>query len=309
MAEFFDRPHHPLLVGLPAFVWWPEPLHLGEELKAMTRRSFYLAPLAVFALTGAMFGSPQANAQNETVLAEVYGHGVHAYYAGQYDQANLYLTSAIDGGTRDPRAYYFRGMVAMMEGRQGQADADWTAGAKMEAKAGAGVYVGRSLSRFQGAARLQLESIRQKARIDAMITAGARSDIRMRELGIQPNAQPAPPTPTNPAPATPPANLAPVTPAPPAPAAPVADDPFADDGAAMAGGQPNLDSPDAMGGLDGDPFKDDAPAAAAAGGDAGAGDGMNPFGGGDAAPAADGANPFGGGDDDASPFGGNPFGN
>lgn len=269
----------------------------------MIRRSFFFAPLAALAITGAIFGSPDATAQNEFVLAEVYGRGVHAYFAGQYDQANMYLTSAIDGGTRDPRAFYFRGMVANSRGLQDQAESDWLQGAKMEAAAGGGDSIGRSLSRFQGSARLKLEEIRQIARMEALMTASARSDTRMRELGVDPAA---------PVPSAQPRAAAPVAPAPPAPTAPAVSDPFADDGPAMAGGQPKLDSPNALDGLDDNPFKDDALDAAAGGADAGAmggGDNSNPFGG-PAAPAADNANPFGtppaGGED---PFGGNPFGN
>ena len=84
----------------------------------------------------------------------------------------------------------------------------------------------------------------------------------------------------------------------------------------MAGGQPTVESNNALEGLDGNPFQDDQPVA---GGDAAmddAGD-ANPFGG-PAAPA-DAGDPFGGSDDaPADPFGGssgedpfgeNPFGN
>ena len=280
----------------------------------MIRRNFCFAPLAALAITGAMLGTNEAAAQNETILAEVYGRGVHAYYAGLYDEAYGYLTSAIDGGSRDPRAYYFRGIVAHSQGRTVEAEEDWKAGAEMEAQLLGGAGVGRSLARFQGAARLQLEQIRQKARLDAMMKAAERSDIRMNELGVAPT--PAGPGAATPAPSTP----APSSPAPPAPTAPAADDPFADDGPAMAGGQPKVEQPNALEGLDGNPFKDDAPLDAA--GDAGAmpagGDAGNPFGepapadAGDpfGGPAAGGADPFGGpaaGGDD--PFGGNPFGN
>ncbi|QEF96753.1 Tetratricopeptide repeat protein [Stieleria maiorica] len=273
----------------------------------MIRRSSFLAPLAALALVGAMLGSHQASAQNESLLAEIYGRGVHAYYAGQYTEAYDYLTQAIGGGTRDPRAYYFRGIVAHQQGRPEEAEADWQAGAEMEARAGGGAGVGRSLSRFQGSARLKLEQIRQTARIDAMMNAAARSDARMQELGVQPGAAAAPKA----------APAAMGTAPPPAPAAAVADDPFADDGPALADGQPKVENNNALEGLDDNPFADDEPAGAAAA-DAGmpAADNSNPFGE-PAAPAAGdpfggdaGADPFGapaGGGDD--PFGGDPFGN
>lgn len=279
----------------------------------MIRRFTFLAPLAALALTGAFLGSPNATAQNETVLAEVYGRGVHAYYAGQYTEAYDYLSAAIDGGTRDPRAYYFRGIVSYNQGRQMEAEADWTLGAQMEAQAGGGDGIGRSLSRFQGSARIKLEGIRQKERLSVMLNAATRSDIRMQELGVQPNPTPAAPALTTPA--------APVAPA---PAAPTADDPFADDPLGMAGGNASVEAPNALDGLDGplEPLgADPAIAPADAGGmPAAGGDGStNPFG--DSAPAADtGTDPFGtgGGADPfgstpptggADPFGGDPFGN
>lgn len=278
----------------------------------MTLRSHFVAPLAALAITAAMIGTPHVMAQGESVLAEVYGRGVHAYYAGQLDQAKDYLTSAIEGGTRDPRAYYFRGMVDSQLGDTAAAEADWKEGAKMEAIAGGGDAIGRSLSRFQGTARLQLEQIRQKARLDALLTQSKRSDARLRQLGVDPNAAT-----TAPAPTAPPASI---TPAPAAPAAPVADDPFADDGAPLAGsGDPKLESNNALEGLDGNPFEDDGPAAAgnAAAAPINGGDDANPFGAPAPAPAAGGdpfdtgnaPDPFApptGGDD---PFGGDPFGN
>ncbi|MDV6031048.1 MAG: tetratricopeptide repeat protein [Phycisphaera sp. RhM] len=290
----------------------------------MIRRSFSLAPLAALALIGAMLGSHQASAQNASVLAEIYGRGVHAYYAGQYTEAYDYLSQAIDGGTRDPRAYYFRGIVAYNQGRNAEAELDWQVGAQMEARTGGADGIGRSLSRFQGSARLKLEEIRQQARIDAMMNAATRSDTRMMELGVQPNTSPAGSSPAGAAPAAaaPGATAPPVgvKPPPPAPSAPVADDPFADDGPALADGQPKVEKNNALEGLDDNPFADDAPAGAAAdAGDAGmpaAGDNSNPFGE-PAAPAAGdpfgsdaGADPFGapaGGAPD--PFGGDPFGN
>lgn len=285
----------------------------------MIRHSFSLAPLAALALIGAMLGSHQASAQNESVLAEIYGRGVHAYYAGQYTEAYDYLSQAIDGGTRDPRAYYFRGIVAYNQGRNAEAELDWQVGAQMEARTGGADGIGRSLSRFQGSARLKLEEIRQKARINAMMNAATRSDTRMMELGVQPSASPASAAPAGAAPSAtaPPVG---VKPPPPAPSAPVADDPFADDGPALADGQPKVEKNNALEGLDDNPFADDAPAGAAAdAGDAGmpaAGDNSNPFGepaapaGGDPFGTDTGADPFGapaGGAPD--PFGGDPFGN
>ncbi|MEO1618392.1 MAG: hypothetical protein AAFV88_21245 [Planctomycetota bacterium] len=259
----------------------------------MTRRLFrFMFAAAIFA-SGMVF-TRQADAQSEAILAEVYGRGVHAYYAGRYDEAYSLLSSAIGGGTKDPRAYYFRGIVSNARGSVYEAEADWAQGAQLEAQAGDAIAIGRSLSRFQGSARLKLEGIRQQARLTAMTTAKSRSDQRLRELGVAPGASAVPG-------AAAPANSAPPAVATPAPAPPAMADPFAD-GTGMAAGQPSVQSDNALDGLDGNPFKDDP----VAGGDANAAATM------DAAPAGDNG-PFGtpAGNDDpfGSPAGGNdPFG-
>ncbi len=281
----------------------------------MKRRSFHFAPLVAILIAASLSTSP-ADAQNPAVLAEVYGRGVHAYYAGRYNDSYELLSSAIDSGTRDPRAYYFRGILAHQQGRPDEARADWTAGAELEAKNGGAAFVGRSLSRFQGSPRLELEAIRQQARLDASKQAASRSDARMRQLGVAPSANPAaaaanPAAPSTGGNATPP-------PSPPAAAQPA--DPFADDGPAMAAGEPNVESPNALEGLDDNPFKDDPVPGGGDAADAGAmpAGGGNPFDGAApaagndpfGAPAGGGNDPFGappaGGDD---PFGGDPFGN
>ena len=269
----------------------------------MIRRFLTTVPLAMAAIAGTFLTTSETKAQNQAILAEVYGRGVHAFYAGQANEAYQFLSSAINGGTRDPRAYYFRGIVANQQGRPYEAEADWAEGARLEATMGGVADIGRSLTRFQGSARLKLEQIRQKARLDAMMNANSRSDARLNELGASRPA--APPV----APGTAP------TPAPPAPPAAAANDPFIDDGLGIAGGQPKVDSNNALDGLDdplptapdaatpepaadpamdagGNPF--DAPAADAPGG--------NPF----DAPAAD-SNPFDAPAGESNPFGEAPF--
>jgi hypothetical protein len=256
-------------------------------------------------------GTESASGQN-AILAEMYGRGVHAYYAGLSDEANQFLTMAIDNGIQDPRAYYFRGMVAEKAGQPDQAASDWTTGAEMEASGRTNPSIGRSLARFQGSARLKLERIRQSARLQAMATSMARSKQRYGEI----QASEANVARSAPAGSAPPATVTP----PPIP--PSAENPFADD---MAQGKPNVQADDALKDAMNDPFADDGVPAVSAGnsnpfgggGDAGAdpfggGGGADPFGGGGDAGAAD---PFGGaGDAGADPFGGggdagaDPFG-
>jgi len=275
-----------------------------------------LTTFAVAVVSLGVMNGETASGQN-AILSEMYGRGVHAYYAGNTSDAHRYLSMAIDNGIQDPRAYYFRGMVAQASGRLAESESDWQQGAEMEASGRTNPAIGRSLARFQGSARLKLEEIRQNARLQTAATSAARSQQRYGEIqaaeGNQGGVAPAPPA-TAAAPKA-------VTP----PPAPLAADPFADD---MAEGEPKVVADDALEGAMNDPFADDAAAAGSApaaaddanpfggAGDAGAdpfGGGADPFGGGTDAGAAD---PFGGGSDagEADPFGGgsdagaDPFG-
>ena len=247
-----------------------------------------------------------AQAQS-TILAEMYGRGVHAYFAGNHNDAYQFLSSAIQGGLKDPRAYYFRGLAASGSGRSYEAEADWQAGAELEATAGANPMIGKSLARIQGHSRLKLEEIRRKAKFDALALANARSIQRYGEIQ---QAQP-----QEVSGAAPRAGM-PMTPPPAAPAA-GSDNPFSDD-LNMADGAAKVDSRDAFGNV----MDNVPPEAPVAGGDAPAAGGADPFGGSTGgaadpfggAPAAGGADPFGspaGGA--ADPFGGSmtddPFGN
>jgi hypothetical protein len=257
--------------------------------------SLILATLAL-----GLIPSGKASAQN-SILAEMYGRGVHAYYCGLNDDASRYLSMAIDNGIQDPRAYYFRGLVAYSSGRIAEAEADWQLGAELEASGRTNRAIGRSLARFQGAGRIKLEEIRQRARLNALAIANERSKQRYGELGVPaPGTSPAPAA----AAAAPPAGVNP----PPVP--PDTENPFADD---MADGEPNIAANDALDGAMSDPFGGETGAADAAapagadpfGGDAG---GADPFGG-----DAGGADPFGGDAGGADPFGGDaggadPFG-
>lgn len=299
--------------------FWTKQLVYGWSGRdPMIRTIFTTAILVSVFATG--FFSPNASAQ-DAILAQMYGRGVHAFNSGNYTDANRFLSAAINGGTKDPRAYYFRGIVASVQGMQYQAEGDWAQGAQLEAKMGTTAGIGRSLSRFQGSARLKLEQIRQEARLQQVISANANSTIRSNEIqAAQPAvvAQPVPVVPRSSNPITPP------------PTPPTADNPFADD--PLVAGDPKLEADDALKGsmdpLAADPNAAAAPAAAPAGGDpfggggapAAGGDpfgggapaaGGDPFGGG-GAPAA-GGDPFGGGADAGGamddPFGSDPFGN
>lgn len=105
---------------------------------------------------------------DDPVLAELYGRGVHAYFARDFQQAHQFLTMAIDKGTQDPRVYYFRGLTYAMTGRPQEAEADFRKGAELEAADVDNYYnVSRALQRVQGSIRLTLEKHRQQARLEA----------------------------------------------------------------------------------------------------------------------------------------------
>ena len=117
---------------------------------------------------GVLAGLGSAEAQ-DSVLAELYGHGVHAYFSGQYEEAHEYLTTAVDQGTLDPRTYYFRGLSYTRLGRPDEAKMDFEKGAELETSGADRIYpVGRSLQRVQGRMRLTVEKHRQTARLVAL---------------------------------------------------------------------------------------------------------------------------------------------
>lgn len=267
--------------------------------------SFRSSFLALFALVSLSMMAPKAAHAQSAVLAEIYGRGVHAFNSGQYQKAGEWLSMAIDNGYRDPRAYYFRGLTAAASGRGYEAESDFQQGAELEAGGTFGSLVGRSLARVQGSVRMQLEQIRDRARLQALAVGQARSKVRYGELGVAPAAAPVRRS-------TPPAAALGVAP----PAAPAGDNPFADD----LDEDPTVESMDAFkGALDNAASPADGGAAAAPsggtdpfGGAPAAGN--DPFGGGGSAPADDpfaapggDSDPFGGGGAMDDPFGGSPF--
>src|SRR5262245_3919722 len=71
---------------------------------------------ALAALLLAAAPGPLCFAQ-DSLLDDLYGRGVHAFFARNYPSAHELFTAAIKGGSRDPRAYYFRGLVYSRLGR------------------------------------------------------------------------------------------------------------------------------------------------------------------------------------------------
>ena len=117
-------------------------------------------------------------------LFELYGQGVHAYFAGNLEKSNELLTAAIDAGTRDPRVHYFRGLVQTRQSGLGAGLADYENGAQLEygAERGIAVNVPKSLERVQGAMRAEIEKVRQTARVAARETNAMMQRARMESI-------------------------------------------------------------------------------------------------------------------------------
>jgi hypothetical protein len=186
----------------------------------------------------------------DAVLNEFYGSGVHQYFAGNYAQASSDLTASIDGGNKDPRAHYFRGLAALRLGWQKNAAADFRAGAALESADINQFYpVGKSLERVQGSSRMTLERYRAVARAEAHQRQERRNVIRYEQRKRAESQVLRAPGPTPPA----------ARPAPSADDPAAAEDPFAekDDKAESAEEMPGGKKPAAKD-ADEDPFAEPA---------------------------------------------------
>src|SRR5687767_14451628 len=76
----------------------------------------------------------------DSVLAELYGQGVHSYFSGDYVTAQELFTNAIAQGSKDPRVFYFRGLTYHRIGRLNDGNADLKLGALLEANSTERIY-------------------------------------------------------------------------------------------------------------------------------------------------------------------------
>ena len=226
-----------------------------------------------------------AIAQGDAML-ELYGAGVHKYFAGDYAAADQLLSQVVDSGSLDPRAHYFRGLVREMQGGGGQFD--FENGARLEAEGKRAVGVGVALTRVQGAVRSQIEKARRDARVqlrqqqlmmeEARRNAASSGEGTMGSATMPtPSGETVPPVPSE------------------------TNDPFAGEGlrsseTTVDPAQPSEPEVDAVT----DPFGNDAPAMEPPAAAEPAPAGGDPFGTEPATPAGD--DPFG------SPAGDDPFG-
>ncbi len=168
----------------------------------------------VVALTLISAGSAAAQ---DPLLAQLYGSGVHAFFSGDYKQARDNFSAAIDGGSQDPRVYYFRALAEMRSGQD--PSADFEKGAELEGADSSQSYaVSKAIERIQGSTRATLEKYRLKARVAAhQNKEGQRQAVYqqrrdadtqvLRQAGPPPSAATLEPAPsTGPAPLTGPAD-------------------------------------------------------------------------------------------------------
>jgi hypothetical protein len=182
---------------------------------------FKRAVLAASCLASALSFSAPALAQQDA-MTELYGQGVHHYFAGDYANAELLLNQVLSSGSKDPRVHYFLGLCKVMQGGGTLAGlADFEAGATAEANSRNSYQIGQALQRVQGPVRAEIEKARVNARAVARQQQLQQQRARMESApapapGIVPSA-PVQPT----APAMPTTPVTPIAPD---------DDPFGDTG-------------------------------------------------------------------------------
>lgn len=119
----------------------------------------------------------------ETPLSRDFlGSGMHAFHAGSYQESIQDLTAAINAGSQDPRAYYFRALALLQQGQEEEAIANMQEGALLESGGPGGIVVGRSLERVQGKHRLLLEQYRRRALIEQQARDQRRIEQRYTEM-------------------------------------------------------------------------------------------------------------------------------
>jgi tetratricopeptide (TPR) repeat protein len=145
-----------------------------------TRRVRVIAAPAACCLA-AVIGTASAHA--DTPLSRDFmGSGMHAFHAGSFQQSIDDLTAAIESGCQDPRAYYFRALAMLQQGREDEAVADMQEGALLESAGPGSIVVGRSLERVQGRHRLMLERYRRRALIEQQARDQRRIEQRYTDL-------------------------------------------------------------------------------------------------------------------------------
>lgn len=121
---------------------------------------------SVVAVSAWAFTAFSSAVAQEPSAAKLYDQGVNAYFAGRACQADSLLSEAIMWNSEDPRAYYFRALSLLRQGRVDEARGDMLVGSMLEAQKPQRFAVGAALERIQGSDRLLLEKFRNQARRD-----------------------------------------------------------------------------------------------------------------------------------------------
>src|SRR5262245_15424898 len=209
----------------------------------MAGKKSWVVAAAAMLLAGACYGQ-------DALVEEMYGRGVHAFFSNNMGEAFNALNASILNGSRDPRAFYYRGLVFARTGRPEEAREDIRKATELEMLGGVPYPVGRSLERIQGPERMMLEGHRRAAKLELHSQILARDRARYEQIQrtraeeLRGGGSPAPlrlpsdlrpdtsdpfgPPPTAlPPPAVVPAPIPAPPPAAPTPMPPAAPDPFA----------------------------------------------------------------------------------
>ena len=105
----------------------------------------------------------------QDVLDELYGSGVHAFFAGDKKAATERFNQAIAAGSQDPRIFFFRGLSEASVGGvdSAAAQADFEQAAQLEVLGRRGGDVAKALQRIQGPIRMEIEQARTLARLNS----------------------------------------------------------------------------------------------------------------------------------------------
>jgi tetratricopeptide (TPR) repeat protein len=138
---------------------------LQKNIPSQTIMGNHFQAFGVMAIAGAAFLAASAKAQ--VPQSANYEQGVNAYFGGRSQQAEAFLSSAIEADPNDPRAYYFRAFSLLRQGRTNEALGDMQTGALLEAQQPHRFAIGAALELVQGPDRLKLEEFRRNARASA----------------------------------------------------------------------------------------------------------------------------------------------
>ena len=108
-----------------------------------------------------------ARAQTFATADTLYSNGVEAYFRGCSSEAESSFSTLMSVDPNDPRAFYFRALSLMRQGREDEARSDMEIGAQIEARNPHRFDIGKTLQRVQGPTRLLLEQYRSRARATA----------------------------------------------------------------------------------------------------------------------------------------------